>query len=890
MKNQHFTCSENMGTVVVCVILLPFILEVAECSGNGIKMRDSACPFRCNCESDDILQRVDCAYLGLTVLPANLSVFTSFLDLSMNNLSTLPASALSNLHFLQELRLAGNGLTHIPRGAFSGLFSLKVLMLQNNRLTQIPSEALQSLRNLQSLRLDANHISVVPPGCFEGLTALRHLWLDDNMLTHVPVQALASLTSLQAVTFALNRISHIPDYAFANLSSLVVLHLHNNQISSLGEKCFDGLQSLETLDLNYNGLSEFPIAIRALTNLKELAFHSNSIQAIPEHAFIGNPSLLAIFFYNNPIKFVGKSAFQNLPELRTLSLNGATELSEFPNLTGTHNLESLAVTGASITSLPSSFCEMLANLQVLDLSYNQIRHLPSFSGCGRMQKIDMNHNEIQEVLADTFQDLSMLRSLDLAWNRLRSVDPLAFSYLPSLIKLDMTSNELTSLPELGLPALTHLRLAGNEALRQLLSPHKFPSLRVLEVPYAFQCCAFLSCEKRDFGDMKEMSGYRRKDTGIMSNQEEQEFGEFFLELEENHKPVHSIQCSPAPGPFQPCDHLFGSWLIRSSVWAIVLLSVVCNAMLLLTIFLSAAIKSSAKQLVGLLALANLLTGLCSGALAMADALTFAEYGALWESGVGCKLVAFLSVLSTEASVFLLTAVTVEQGFLLCRLKAVDAGRAPRKTRLVAVLCVLLAATVASLPLVRVGEYGANSLCLPMPTGESSGAVFSVTVVLLNSLCYFVMTVTHVRLYCLHQGKGPSEADCLDCCWVKHTARLLFANCLLFFPVAFLSFAGLLNFAFVSAEVVKSIALVVVPLPACMNPLLYMLLNPHFREDLSGLCSLKGSRLVGVDLDTAEKSCNSTQSLVTETSEVPASAWPSQQSLACTAERCPLSHC
>lgn len=68
-----------MGTVVASVILLTFTLEVAECSGNGIKMQDSACPLRCNCESDDILQRVDCAYLGLTVLPTNLSVFTSFL-------------------------------------------------------------------------------------------------------------------------------------------------------------------------------------------------------------------------------------------------------------------------------------------------------------------------------------------------------------------------------------------------------------------------------------------------------------------------------------------------------------------------------------------------------------------------------------------------------------------------------------------------------------------------------------------------------------------------------------------------------------------------------------------------------------------------------------------
>lgn len=81
-------------------------------------------------------------------------------------------------------------------------------------------------------------------------------------------------------------------------------------------------------------------------------------------------------FYDNPIQLVGKSAFQHLPELRTLyvfifilvffsycntrvvphfhhrnfneidffncrTLNGASQLTEFPDLTGTTSLESL---------------------------------------------------------------------------------------------------------------------------------------------------------------------------------------------------------------------------------------------------------------------------------------------------------------------------------------------------------------------------------------------------------------------------------------------------------------------------------------------------------------------------------------------------------------------
>ncbi|XP_035257130.1 leucine-rich repeat-containing G-protein coupled receptor 5-like isoform X1 [Anguilla anguilla] len=871
--------SRAAGMVSAYRVLFTLLLVVVHCGGTAqTGARHGDCPSRCHCEEDGMLLRVDCSDLGLTALPANLSVFTSYLDLSMNNLTLLPASALSNLHFLEELRLAGNDLTHVPKGAFSGLFNLKVLMLQNNQLRQVPGEALQNLRNLQSLRLDANHIYSVPHGCFDGLASLRHLWLDDNALTEVPVRALAGLSSLQAMTLALNKIARIPDHAFANLSSLVVLHLHNNRIRSLGKKSFDGLQSLETLDLNYNNLDEFPMAIKALTNLKELGFHSNNIRSIPEHAFIGNPSLLTIFFYDNPIQFVAKSAFQHLPELRTLSLNGATEITEFPDLTGTRSLQSLTITGARITSLPNAVCDQLPNLQVLDLSYNLIQHLPSFNGCEKIQRIDLHHNEIQEVLADTFQELTALRSLDLAWNKLSTVDPHAFSNLPSLIKLDLTANLLSSLPVTGLHGLTHLKLAGNEALQELFSADSFPKLRVMEMPYAFQCCAFVSCDNSpDPWDREENSSkdeYARKEAGVMSAQEDHDLEDFLLDLEEDPKSHHSVQCSPAPGPFRPCYHLFGSWLIRSGVWIIVALSLVCNALVAVTIFLSPTYVSPAKHLVGLLAVVNTLMGLSSGILAVVDALTFgsfAKYGAWWESGAGCKITGFLSVFASETCIFLLTTAALERGLSIRCSKRAETKSSAGNVRVASALCFVLSLAITVLPLLHVGEYGISSLCLPLPFGEPSSLGFMVALVLLNSLCYFVMTVTYARLYC---GLEKGELDNFwDSAMIKHVAWLLFANCVLYFPVAFLSFSSLLSLSFISPEVVKSVLLVIVPLPACLNPLLYLLFNPHFKEDLGLLLKRTQSwkrtqraSLVSLNSEDAEKqSCDSTQALVTLTS-------------------------
>ncbi|XP_071622999.1 leucine-rich repeat-containing G-protein coupled receptor 5 isoform X9 [Heliangelus exortis] len=767
------------------LLLLCCLLGLRRGAQEGGK-RPRGCPTPCRCEQEGVLLRADCSDLGLTAVPANLSVFTSYLDLSMNNITKLPSNRVHNLRFLEELRLAGNGLTSIPKGAFAGLFSLKVLMLQNNQLRQVPTEALQNLHNLQSL------------------------------------------------------------------------HLHNNRIYSLGKKCFDGLHSLETL-----------------------GFHSNNIKSIPEHAFVGNPSLITIHFYDNPIQLVGKSTFQHLPELRTLTLNGASQITEFPDLTGTTSLESLTLTGAQITSLPKTACDQLPNLQVLDLSYNLLEELPCFTACKKLQKIDLHHNEIGEIKADTFWQLTALRSLDLAWNKIKIIHPSAFSSLPSLIKLDVSSNLLSTFPVMGLHGLTHLKLTGNHALQSLISSENFPELKVMEMPYAYQCCAFGAYESHfkissqwNKNENSSIDDFQRKDAGLLQIQDERDFEDFFLDFEEDLKVHHSVQCLPSPGPFKPCDHLFGSWLIRIGVWTIVGLAFVCNALVSATIFRSPFYISSIKALIGLIAIVNALMGLASGVLASVDASTFgsfAQYGAQWESGIGCQITGLLSIFASEASIFLLTLAALERAFSVKHTTKFEAKSSGATVKIAIFFCFTLALIISVIPLVTGIEYGVSPLCLPLPFGEPSAIGYIVALILLNSLCFLVMTIAYTKLYCsLEKGKLDNISDCS---MVKHIALLLFTNCILYCPVAFLSFSSLLNLTFISPEVIKSILLVIVPLPACLNPLLYILFNPHFKEDFGSLRKQtllwrrsKHASLISVNSEDIEKkSCDSTQALVTFTS-------------------------
>ncbi|ELK02499.1 Leucine-rich repeat-containing G-protein coupled receptor 5 [Pteropus alecto] len=679
-----------------------------------------------------------------------------------------PLSTLSSSSSHRDLSM--NNISQLSPSPLHSLRFLEELMLQNNHLRQVPMEALQNLRSLQSLRLDANHISYVPPSCFSGLHSLRHLWLDDNALTEIPVQAFRSLPALQAMTLALNKIHHIPDYAFGNLSSLVVL-----------------------------------------------GFHSNNIKSIPEKAFVGNPSLITIHFYDNPIQLVGRSAFQHLPELRTLTLNGASQITEFPDLTGTASLESL----------------------------------------------DLRHNEIYEIKVDTFQQLLSLRSLNLAWNKIAIIHSKAFSTLPSLKKL------------------------------------------VIEMPYAYQCCAFGVCEnvykisnQWNKGDNSSTDDLYKKDAGIFQVQgqvrtllsgigpperemaliipgllnpaDERDLEDFLFDFEEDLKALHSVQCSPAPGPFKLCEYLLGSWLIRIGVWTIAVLALTCNALVTSTVFRAPLYISSIKLLIGLIAAVNMLMGVSSAVLAGVDAFTFgsfARHGAWWEQGVGCQVVGFLSIFASESSVFL----ALERGFSVKCSAKFETKTPFSSLKAIIFLCAVLALTIATVPLLGGSEYSASPLCLPLPFGEPSTTGYMVALVLLNSLCFLVMTIAYTKLYC-NLEKGDLE-NIWDCSMVKHIALLLFTNCILYCPVAFLSFSSLLNLTFVSPEVIKFILLVIVPLPACLNPLLYILFNPHFKEDLGSLgkqahfwTRSKHPSLMSINSDDIEKqSCDSTQALVTFTS-------------------------
>lgn len=272
-------------------------------------------------------------------------------------------------------------------------------------------------------------------------------------------------------------------------------------------------------------------------------------------------------------------------------------------------------------------------------------------------------------------------------------------------------------------------------------------------------------------------------------------------------------------------------MIRLTVWFIFLVALFFNLLVILTTFAPCTPLPSSKLFIGLISVSNLLMGAYTGILTFLDAVSwgrFAEFGIWWESGSGCKIAGFLAVFSSESAVFLLMLAAVERSLSAKEVTKNRKSSHRRQFRVAALVAFAAAGVAGCFPLFHGGEYSASPLCLPFPTGEAPSLGFTVTLVLLNSLAFLCMAVLYTKLYCNLEKEDLSEGPQPGT--IKHVAWLIFTNCIFFCPVAFFSFAPLLTAVSVSPEIMKSVTLIFFPLPACLNPVLYVFFNAAFRED------------------------------------------------------------
>jgi len=330
------------------------------------------CPAPCTCRSNT----VDCSNSGLKEFPQNIPRDTVKLDLSYNQLTSLPAGIVESLPYLRILQLDNNNIYCIDKQAFRSLPQLVSVTLQNNNISSVSSQIRNNLPRLQSLRLEHN-----PLRCDCALD-----WILDY-------DTLATLARC---------------YSPYNLSGKRIAELKKSDFKCSGEtrangeclarpetsQCPPGCKCSEGIvDCRNRGLSSIPSVLPA--EMTEIRLEQNQISEIPARAFTSYPRLKRIDLSNNEIKSIAGDAFRNLKSLKSLVLYGN-----------------------KITHLPSRLFDGLSSLQLLLINANKIQCIQSdtFVGLDSLNLLSLYDNGLKSLPNGTFDGMKNLQTLHLARN------------------------------------------------------------------------------------------------------------------------------------------------------------------------------------------------------------------------------------------------------------------------------------------------------------------------------------------------------------------------------------------------------------------------------------------------------------------------------------------
>jgi internalin A len=233
------------------------------------------------------------------------------------------------------------------------------------------------------------------------------------------------------------------------LINLKSLCLSNNKLKTLPES-ISKLTKLTYLGVRCNQLSILPESVSQLTNLKSLHLSNNKFKDLPES--IGQLSkLTSLDLSNNKINFLPKSIIQ-LTSLTLLDLSS-------------NQLNSLPESSWKSTKLSAllKLIGQLSKLTSFDLSNNKLNTLPEIIGqLNKLTFLNLRNNQLS-ALPETIGQLTSIASIDISNNELNAL-PESIGQLTKLISLDLSNNKLNSLPEsiINLTDLTSINLSSNQ--------------------------------------------------------------------------------------------------------------------------------------------------------------------------------------------------------------------------------------------------------------------------------------------------------------------------------------------------------------------------------------------------------------------------------------------
>lgn len=362
------------------------------------------------------------------------------LDMSHNNMWSLPMNSLCPLSLLESLILPHNHLLDITDLGLSKdsacRMVIKDLDVSHNYISSLRNGDLESTAaSLKTLDLSGNRLTYLSDESLYSMTTLEVLKLADNQLAALPPTVFNKSQQLQELHLQNNSLTLVTPELFNGLDHLVLLNLSHNAIAShlLSHDTFAGLTNLKVLDLSHNQLTDLSF-LSSLDHLEVLMLDHNqleTLQRVPLH-------LKKLSITHNQLKQVNLRV--NLTHVN-LSYNRLTSVDEALNFNA---LQDIVLSNNQLKVLPQALLNS-SSIKSLDLAYNGISILPALSGMKNLHFLGLDGNTISSLSNATFANMSNLHVLNLAANQLESIPQGTFESLQQLRGLRLDSNALRDL-------------------------------------------------------------------------------------------------------------------------------------------------------------------------------------------------------------------------------------------------------------------------------------------------------------------------------------------------------------------------------------------------------------------------------------------------------------
>ncbi|XP_034779443.2 transforming growth factor beta activator LRRC32-like isoform X1 [Acipenser ruthenus] len=301
-----------------------------------------------------------------------------YLDMSYNEIKSIPVEFFSSMGSLEFLNLSNNCLESFTSSSSSSLNSLDTLDLNFNALRNL-SFAENTLRALKQLYLKGNNLQILAPDTFTNLHSIKVIDLQENHMSvcgwyprlsnwgstvqETDCVSFIGIPTLRYLYLSSNAIRSLPQYAFRQ-TPLLLLDLSKNPGIEVNSKAFSGLESsLMFLSLNGNNLPALNPDLSLLTSLKNLNLSGNLLTGLPPWS--KDSSLEVLDLQNNVLISLQYNVVLVLEKtLKTLYLAG-NRLSCCSNPRFLHMVQKSVI---DIPDIDSVTCQYVKNSEYTEIS------------------------------------------------------------------------------------------------------------------------------------------------------------------------------------------------------------------------------------------------------------------------------------------------------------------------------------------------------------------------------------------------------------------------------------------------------------------------------------------------------------------------------------------